>query len=207
MPIHSASTGFAQILVNDLDALRGPAQTDGAIDKAILQLRALLVLAHLVHGRLPHVDIGQLGSVRSREPLVNGVQADQHDPVPFRACREPLAFAAAAWRGLERSGFVSRPTDLARGVECRPCGGLVDLPMSVGVDTQRDLEAVGGSSRITFSSRRLRLALKCCINGISVRALMRGRSAAFGWEVIVSARSVEAIRTPRRRPSGSATTT
>ena len=30
--IHTASTGFAQILVNDLDALRRPAQTDGAID-------------------------------------------------------------------------------------------------------------------------------------------------------------------------------
>ncbi len=50
MTIHTASTGFAQILVNDLDALRRPAQTDGAIDEAVLQLRALLVLAHLVHG-------------------------------------------------------------------------------------------------------------------------------------------------------------
>ncbi|WP_210297442.1 hypothetical protein [Bradyrhizobium sp. 2S1] len=50
MTIHTASTGFAQILVNDLDALRRPAQTDGAIDEAVLQLRALLMLAHLVHG-------------------------------------------------------------------------------------------------------------------------------------------------------------
>ncbi|KYK50365.1 hypothetical protein A1D31_39045 [Bradyrhizobium liaoningense] len=50
MTIHIASTGFAQILVNGLDPLRRPAQTDGAIDEAILQLRALLVLAHLVHG-------------------------------------------------------------------------------------------------------------------------------------------------------------
>lgn len=47
MTIHGASTGFAQILVNDLDALRRPAQTDGPIDEAVLQLRALLVLAHL----------------------------------------------------------------------------------------------------------------------------------------------------------------
>jgi predicted transcriptional regulator len=34
--IHAASTGFAQILVNHLDALGRPAQTDGAIDKAVL---------------------------------------------------------------------------------------------------------------------------------------------------------------------------
>ena len=50
MTIHTASTGFAQVLVNDLDALRRPAQTDGAIDEAVLPLRALLMLAHLVHG-------------------------------------------------------------------------------------------------------------------------------------------------------------
>jgi hypothetical protein len=36
---------------------------------------------------------------------------------------------------------------------------------------------------------------------------MRGRSAAFGQEVIVSARSVDAIRTALGLPSGSATTT
>jgi hypothetical protein len=50
MAVHAASTGFAQILVNHLDALGRPAQSDGAIDKAVLQLRALLMLAHLVHG-------------------------------------------------------------------------------------------------------------------------------------------------------------
>ena len=108
---------------------------------------------------------------------------------------------------FEQSGSASRSTDSATGAECRP-DGRADLPRSAGVDTQRDLDAVGGSSRITFSSRRPGLALKCCINGISVRALIRGRLAAFGWEVIgVSARSVDAIRTARRRPSGSATMT
>lgn len=50
MTIHTASTGFAQILINDLDTFRRPAQTNGTIDEAVLQLRALLVLAHLVHG-------------------------------------------------------------------------------------------------------------------------------------------------------------
>ncbi|MGY4568373.1 hypothetical protein ACVWY5_001443 [Bradyrhizobium sp. USDA 3256] len=50
MTIRAASTGLAEILVNHLNALGRPAQTDGTIDKAVLQLRALLVLAHLVHG-------------------------------------------------------------------------------------------------------------------------------------------------------------
>ncbi|MGY4447916.1 hypothetical protein ACVWZR_002576 [Bradyrhizobium sp. i1.3.1] len=36
MTIHSASTGFAQILINHPDALGRPAQTDGAIDEAVL---------------------------------------------------------------------------------------------------------------------------------------------------------------------------
>ncbi len=166
---------------------------------------ALALSSRVCGPALPHVDIGQLGSVCGREPLVSDVRADQHDPVPFRACRGPLAFAAAARRPFEQSGFASRSTDSATGGECQPPGGRVDLPTLAGVDTQRDLEAVGGSSRITFSSRSLRFALKCCINGMSVRALMRGRSAMlaqFGG----SARSVDAIRTPRRRPSGSATT-
>lgn len=34
--IHAAGTGFAQVLVNHLDALGRPAQTDGAINKAVL---------------------------------------------------------------------------------------------------------------------------------------------------------------------------
>jgi hypothetical protein len=36
MTIHAASTGFAEILVNHLNALRRPTQTDGTIDKAVL---------------------------------------------------------------------------------------------------------------------------------------------------------------------------
>jgi hypothetical protein len=49
--------------------------------------------------------------------------------------------------------------------------------------------------------------LKCCSNGISVRTLIRGASGASGRIGAASARSVDAIRTDRRRPSGSSTTT
>jgi len=36
MTIDPASTGFAEILVYHLNALRRPTQTDGTIDKAVL---------------------------------------------------------------------------------------------------------------------------------------------------------------------------
>jgi hypothetical protein len=166
------------------------------------------MLPHLVDGRLPHVDIGQLSTVRRREPFVSDVRGDQHDPPPFRACRVSLALAVTARRGFEQSAFASRSTDSATGAERRPPDGRVGLPKSAVVDTQRDLEGVGGPSRITFSSRRLRFALKCCINGISVRALMRGSlGISRPGTVGASARLVDAIRTDLRRPSGNATTT
>jgi hypothetical protein len=146
--------------------------------------------------------------VRRREPFVSDVRADQHDPPPFRACRVSLALAVSARRGFEQSAFASRSTDSATGAERRPPDGRVGLPKSAAVDTQRDLEGVGGPSRITFSSRRLRFALKYCINGISVRALMRGSlGISRPGTVGASARLVDAIRTDLRRPSGNATTT
>src|SRR6185437_938352 len=116
------------------------------------------MLAHLVHGRLPHIDIGQFGSLCVREPLVSDVRADQHDPVSFRTFRGSLAFAASARRSVERSVSASWSADSATGAECRPWDDRADLPTLAGVDTQHDLEAVGGSSRITFSLRRFRLA-------------------------------------------------
>jgi hypothetical protein len=75
------------------------------------------------------------------------------------------------------------------------------------VETQRDAEGLELSSRITFSARRARFALKCCINGISVRTLIRGRSGAPPDVITVAARSVEAIRIGGFRPSGNSTTT
>ncbi|MET4323653.1 hypothetical protein ABIC02_007443 [Bradyrhizobium sp. RT5a] len=148
----------------------GPAQNDGTVDQPVLQLGALLMLPHLVDGRLPHLDIGELGTVRRREPFVSDVRADQHDPPPFRACRVSLALAVSARRGFEQSAFASRSTDSGTGAERRPPDGRAGLPKSAADDTQRDLEGVGGPSRITFSSRKPRFALK-----FSVRALMRGR--------------------------------
>jgi hypothetical protein len=82
------------------------------------------------------------------------------------------------------------------------------VPESAVTETQRDLEGLEGPSRITSLVRRLRILFKCCAKGINVRALMRGRPAAFALSAIAaSARSVDAIRIERLRPSDSSTTT
>ena len=204
MTIGAARARFAKVLVNDVHALSRPAQTNGTIDQAILQFRALLMLPHLVHGRLSHIDVGQSGPVRRREPFVSGVQGGQHDPSPLWAGRDSLASAVSAQRSLGRSGLAPRPIASARGAEGGPPGGPTSLPKPAGVETQRDLEGLGAPSRITSSPRRFRFALKYCINGISVRALMRGSSATSETGLVdAAARSVDVIRIERCRPSGS----
>jgi len=82
------------------------------------------------------------------------------------------------------------------------------MPETAVMETQCDLEGLEGPSRITSSVRRLRILFKCCAKGINVRALMRDRSDAFALGAIAaSARSVDAIRIERLRPSGSSTIT
>jgi hypothetical protein len=58
---------------------------------------------------------------------------------------------------------------------------LGERPVNILVaeGTLRDVEGLGWSSRITSSAKRESFAFKCRVNGISVRTLTRGRSAAF----------------------------
>src|SRR6266700_2380454 len=208
MALDAARTRFAEILVDDLYALMGPPQTDGAIDQAILQLRALLMLPHLVQGRLPHVNIGQFGAMRRREPLVSELRGGQHERSPPLARPRSPASVASTLRPSGRSAFASRLTGSAIDAEGFPPTGRMGGSESAVVETQRDLEGLEGTSRITSSARNVRLAFKCCINGMMVRALMRGGSDTFGLGVTTpSARSVAAIRIERLRPSASSTTT
>jgi hypothetical protein len=79
--------------------------------------------------------------------------------------------------------------------------------VSAVVEKQRDAEGLELPSRITSSARKARFALKCCTNGISVRMLIRGRSDAAPDVITIAARSVEAMRIGRFRPSGNSTTT
>ena len=77
-----AGAGLAQILVDDLDPLARPAEILGAIDQAVLQLGALLVMLDLGHRGLAHVDIGQLGAAGRGQPLVRRVRDAQHRSSP-----------------------------------------------------------------------------------------------------------------------------
>jgi hypothetical protein len=75
-------------------------------------------------------------------------------------------------------------------------------------ETQPALEGLVGPSRITSSARRARLAFKCCVNGISVRKLIRCTADPFALDAMgASPRSVEDTRIERLRPSESSTTT
>ena len=77
-----------------------------------------------------------------------------------------------------------------------------------GTETQRDAQALERPSRITSSTGRRRFALKYCINGISVRTLIRPTSdGGESGRTVASARSVHATRIERLRPSASSTTT
>ena len=77
--LDAAGAGFSQILVDDLNTLARPSQPNGAIDEAVLQLRALLMLTHLVHRRLPDVNVSQLGAMRRGETLISDIQCHQHE--------------------------------------------------------------------------------------------------------------------------------
>src|SRR6266480_2254393 len=204
--LDAARSRFAEVLVDNLHALVRPPQTDSTIDEAILQLRALLVLPYLVHGRLPLIDIGQFSAMRRREPLVSDLCGGQHERSPLLTCPRSPASVASAPRPSGQSAFASRMTGSAIDAEGFPSADQMGMPESAVVETQRDVEGLEEPSRITSSARRVRFAFKCCINGMMVRTLMRGRSHPLGSRVsTASARSVEAIE--RRRPSGSSTTT
>lgn len=47
--LDAAGAGFSQIFVDDLNALARPSEPNGSFDEAVLQLRALLMLTHLIH--------------------------------------------------------------------------------------------------------------------------------------------------------------
>ena len=47
-----------------------PTKSDGTVDETILQLRALLMMPHLVNGRLADIDVGELTAMLGRDALV-----------------------------------------------------------------------------------------------------------------------------------------
>src|SRR4051794_884853 len=152
-PLEAVSLGagrprLAEILVDDADALARPAEPDGAVDQAILQLGAFLVLAHLVDRGLAYIDIGQLGTVCRADPLVSAGRGAQHRTSPSSS-RSSAPSGAAARREAGPSVFASRSAGSARAAAAA---------MSV---TQRKLgSATDGawSARVTSSTTMARRA-------------------------------------------------
>lgn len=202
LALDAARTGLAEIVVDDMHALGRPAERDGAIDEAILQLGALLVMPHLVHGRLADVDVGQPAAMLRRDLLVRAIRPAQHGGssvlAPGRAAGEE-----AAPPGIGRSASASAPAGRATGAAMsfwREAWGLSG--------TQRGTDSTECSSRITSSERKAKVRFKWRINVSRIRTSTRAcESAAPGSVVDPAARSVTERRMDRRRPSGRRTTT
>jgi len=160
-----------------------------------------------VNGRLPHVDVRQLGAMRRRKAFVSDVRDHQHGWSPFRVRLRRRAFVVSTRRPPGLSAFASRPTMSATGVEdFSPTGGASMIGAGMA-ETPRVPEGLLGPSRITSSARRARLAFKCRVNGIRVRKLIRGTADPFESDAMGgSLRSVDDTRIERLRPSGSCTT-
>src|SRR3954447_402675 len=110
VPFGARRPRLAEIFVDDTDALARPAQPDGTVNEAILQLGALLVLAHLVDRGLAYINIGQLGTMRRADLLLNTGHRAQHRNSPSSS----RPSGAAARREAGRSAFASRSAGSAR---------------------------------------------------------------------------------------------
>jgi len=187
---------LAQVVVDHRDPLARPAKPGGPVGQAVLQLRALLVLADLARRGLAHVDVGELGAMGRGDPLGRLIQRGQHGlpPRPGRvaAGRRFAVPVVSAPRG------AAWPMAAGDGGGPLPVAGWVELPVAGGVDGP-DWGWSAWKASLLEAANMLRM---CRASGSSARAEMRG-SAACG--ACGCSRSVAARRSSRRRPSGKAT--
>ena len=175
---------LAEVVVDHRDPLARPAQARGAVHQAILQLRALLVLAHL-HGRgLADVDVGELGPVGGAHAIRRPFRRAQHGAPP------PISVAA----GGPRLGPVAAAT--GPGASAMALGAVLGAGVEAG--SGGDGTASAGSALEAASMLRTRRA-----SGSNVRADTRGTGSSVAHAG--RSRSVAARRIRRRRPSGKAT--
>ena len=64
--------GVPEIRIDDPDAGRGPASVKGALYKRVLILASLVMLVHLLQGRLADGDIGIVLIMTRRDLLMDG---------------------------------------------------------------------------------------------------------------------------------------
>src|SRR3954463_12373760 len=195
-PLGAPRARLAEILVDDVDPFARPAEPDGTVDQAVLELGALVMIPDLIDRGLAHVDVGEPGAVGRAQPLVRSVRGRQHVGSPRSRCSPACVAAGRRERG--RSALASRPAGSARAA-----AGAPELEWTL--ETQHDAGAVGWwPSRITSSAEEASVVIKWRANGSRVRALIRGRSDARGDNGVP--RSVTDRRMERRRPSPSSTT-
>src|SRR3954466_3705839 len=112
-------TGPAEIVVNHFNG--APAESAGAIDKAVLPAPAFVIVQHLVAGRLANVDKSPTGEVvrrdpghhlppRRRNPLFRSCAAVRRPPRPAKPAAAP---ACSAGGGEAPSCAISRRTGLS----------------------------------------------------------------------------------------------
>src|SRR3954449_5429620 len=111
-------TGAAEIVVDHLDG--GPSQRPGALDERILATAALVMIEHLIGGRLAHIDEGAAGQVVRRDLGHRRPPWRRSRAVPAGRGRLPpsggSAEAGSAWPAARASGedaSLSRRTDPA----------------------------------------------------------------------------------------------
>ena len=134
--------GAAEIVVDHLDG--GPAQRTGAIDEGVLPTAALVIVEHLIGGRLAHIDEGAAGQVLRRD-------LGHRRPPERPACRRVLLADAGRLRqealqkrgqlGLQLGPQVRNRRPLVEQIPLTvsfaphhrlPCGGTIPARMRLG---------------------------------------------------------------------------
>src|SRR5260370_16916032 len=99
VPFSAGCAGFAQVIVDDRDALSRPAECDGAIHQMILKFGAFLMLADLTRCGLTDINIRKLRSMCRRNAFSALSGRDQHDlgPRPDYAPESLRSAGRADW--------------------------------------------------------------------------------------------------------------
>ncbi len=158
---------LAEVVIDDFDPLLWPTEEDRPVDQPVLQLGALLMLADLPGGRLPHIDVGELRSVRRRHPVFQTRRGVQHDPPRLAPARPPASIAAHG-RSAVPDGAVPPPSSPATPSAPAPAAG----PEGPLPDPGRS--SLGGEPSAIFGLQSS--AWMYCANGSSVRTDARGRA-------------------------------
>ena len=114
-PLDGPGPGFSKIFIDDMNALTRPAKSDRAINETILQLRAFLVMPHLVHGRLADINVSELAAMHGSYALVRSNRCSQHADPPLSA-RPSIASAREVVRKPCAICFCVSPGKLSQSL-------------------------------------------------------------------------------------------